>query len=382
MSFLHTFMTDLRVSRAPAAGFIVVGLYWGSFAGLVPDLKAAIGASDGTFGLTMFFAALGALAAMWLAPRVDTKLGARALQGCAIALGCAFLLPGLASGPIAFTVAILLASAGSGSLDVIMNTRVSALEAASKRSLMNLNHALFSFAYAGAAMSAGFFREAGFGPLTVFAFVLMLNILLLKAMYQDAAVLEDDVTVGPSRLSRPLIWLGGIIILIAFMSEQATEAWSALHLERGLGGSAAQGALGPAILGLTMGVGRLSGQFISAHVRETYVLQVAGVIAALGLMIAASAPSLSVAYVGFATLGLGVSVMAPMAYSAVGKRVNNQQRAVIITRISVIGYMGFFIGPPLMGGLSEAFGLPISFYTIGVILLLVSVLLAPQLRKQ
>jgi len=155
-----------------------------------------------------------------------------------------------------------------------------------------------------------------------------------------------------------------------------------LHLERGLGGSAAQGALGPAILGLTMGVGRLSGQFISTHVRETYVLQVAGVIAALGLMIAASALSLSVAYVGFAILGLGVSVMAPMAYSAVGKRVNNQQRAVIITRISVIGYIGFFIGPPLMGGLSKSFGLSISFYTIGVILLLVSVFLAPQLRKQ
>ena len=86
MSFLHTLMSDLRVSRAPAAGFIVVGLYWGSFAGLVPDLKAAIGASDGTFGLTMFFAALGALAAMWLAPRVDTKLGARAftLKGISV----------------------------------------------------------------------------------------------------------------------------------------------------------------------------------------------------------------------------------------------------------------------------------------------------------
>lgn len=357
-------MSDLRLSRAPAAGFMAIGLFWGSFAGLVPDLKAAIGASDGTFGLTMFFAALGALAAMWLAPRVDKGLGARALQGCAIATGVAFLLPGMASGPIAFTLAMLLASAGSGSLDVILNTRVSAIEADAKRSLMNLNHALFSFAYAGAALSAGAFREAGFAPLSVFAVMLAITLLMVSIMYQKPIDVEGAEASGQGNLRRQLIWLGGLIILIAFMAEQATEAWSALHLERGLGGSAGQGAMGPAILGITMGIGRLSGQFIAAHVRETTVLQIAAVIAAVGLGVAANAPSLSVAYIGFAILGLGVSVIAPMAYSAVGKRVSNQQRSVMITRISVIGYMGFFIGPPLMGGLSEVFGLQISFLVI------------------
>jgi hypothetical protein len=55
---------------------------------------------------------------------------------------------------------------------------------------------------------------------------------------------------------------------------------------------------------------------------------------------------------------------------------------LVITRISVIGYMGFFVGPPLMGGLSEAFGLATSFYTISAILLIVSAVLAPGLRKQ
>lgn len=383
MAFFTTFLGDLRHSKAPSAGFVSEGLFWGSFASLVPDLKQAIGASDGVFGLTMFFASLGAVAAMWLAPRVDAKLEARAMQGAALAMVLAFLLPGLASGPIFFTIAMVLASAGSGSLDVIMNTRLSGIEADTKRPLMNLNHALFSFAYAGSAFCTGFFREAGFQPLIVFSLVAaIVGFILIPTMFHKAVGFGEGEAAQPSVLRKPLIFFGGTIILIAFMSEQATEAWSALHLERGLGGSAAQGALGPTILGLTMGVGRLSGQFITAHVRETFVLQIAAVIAAIGLVIAASAANLNTAYLGFAILGLGVSVMAPMAYSAVGKRVSNQQRALVITRISVIGYMGFFIGPPLMGGLSELFGLSVSFFTVAAILLFVSLFLAPQLRKQ
>jgi MFS family permease len=382
MSFINNFMSDLRVSRAPAGGFVLEGLYWGSFAALVPDIKAAIGASDGEFGLTMFFAALGAVGAMWLAPRVDSKLGARAMQGAAVFMAIAFLLPGIAASVAFFTVAMLLASAGSGSLDVIMNTRVSGIEAETKRSLMNLNHALFSFAYAGAAINAGIFRQAGYSPLAVFLVVLALTLIIVPFMFHRPAPIEQENASTPLRARNGLMFFGGLIILIAFLSEQATEAWSALHLERGLGGSAAQGAMGPAILGLTMGVGRLSGQFIAAHVRETIVLQIAAVIAAAGLIIAASAPTLFVAYVGFGILGLGVSVMAPMAYSAVGKRVSNQQRSFVITRISVIGYMGFFIGPPVMGGLSEAFGLSVSFFAVSAILLCVTLFLAPALRRQ
>ncbi|MGH1575720.1 MFS transporter [Planktotalea sp.] len=382
MRFLNEFATDLRLSRAPATAFAIVGIYWGSFAGLVPDLKAAIGASDGVFGIAMLVSSIGAVAAMWLAPRVDARLGARAMQGCALFLALAFLLPGLASGAVFFSLAMLLAASGSGSIDVIINTRVSGIEAANKRSLMNLNHALFSFAYAGAAVCAGLFREAGFSPAFVFAVACAITLVLLPFMHHQPAREEDSTVVDGKTAKRALVLLGGAIILIAFLAEQATEAWSALHLERGLGASAAQGALGPAILGLTMGIGRLSGQFISAHVRETRVLQGAALIAATGIAIAGAANSLSVGYAGFTIFGLGVSVLAPMAYSAVGKRTSSQTRAVAITRISVIGYLGFFVGPPMMGLISESFGLKASFFAVAALLLVISAVLAPLMRKQ
>ena len=57
-----------------------------------------------------------------------------------------------------------------------------------------------------------------------------------------------------SSVLRSLVLIG-IVIAIAFMREQAAEGWSALHLERSLNVCAALSAMGPAILGLTMGVG-------------------------------------------------------------------------------------------------------------------------------
>jgi hypothetical protein len=75
------------------------------------------------------------------------------------------------------------------------------------------------------------------------------------------------------------VW-GGIIVLIAFETEGASEAWSALHVERTLGGGAAEGAFGPAMLGLTMAVGRFSGHLISGRVSGMKIIVAASMFAA------------------------------------------------------------------------------------------------------
>jgi fucose permease len=172
------------------------------------------------------------------------------------------------------------------------------------------------------------------------------------------------------------------VILIGFMVEQSTEGWSALYLERSLGAGAAQGALGPAILGFTMAAGRLAGQALIKRVNEVLVIGFAALLSASGTLLASFAPSLMVAYVGFAILGLGVSVLAPMAFSHVGRNVTNAQRTTAISRVSVIGYTGFFIGPPLMGFVSEGFGLSTSFALLAVLLLSITCIFAPLLAVE
>jgi len=362
-------LTATCLSRAPLFAFAAEGVFWGAFAALIPEIKTQIGATDGEFGTAMLFSAIGAVSAMWLAPKFDALLGRRAMAAAAALLAISFLFPALTSSFWLFTVLMVVAGAASGLLDVVMNARVSMIESAHNTSLMNLNHAMFSLAYAGAALATGIAREAQIAPWMVFLGIsaLVLSVVPLMIQNKTAPSPEAIQQSASHRVNHVMIW-GGMIVLISFMAESATEGWSALFIERDLGGRAAQGALGPAILGLTMGVGRLAGQFLAERLKEDIVIKYAATLAALGTLVAAIAPSPFVAYLGFGLAGLGVSVVAPMAFSLVGRRFDKNMRAYAIARVSVLGYFGFFIGPPLMGWISEVAGLRASFISIAVVL--------------
>lgn len=361
-------LTALRISRRPAAAFVIVGLFWGCFAAYVPVLKDQLGASDGLFGLLLLGSATGLVSSMWIAPRADKVLGSRSMQVGAVMLACVWLVPGEIQTPIYFAVALGFIGLASGLLDVVMNARVSELEAEHNRSLMNANHAMFSVAYAVAAVITGVAREAGMPPTPVFAGFGIVAILLVPMLNMEVAKVAPDEG-GQGKYPLWPIAICGLIVLLAFMSEATVEAWSALHVERTLGGGAAEGALGPAMLGLTMAFGRFSGQVVSERFREMQVVVIASVISAIGAVIAATAATPMMAYVGFGTLGLGVSVIGPMGLALVGKVVPPHLRTEAISRCAVIGFSGFFFAPMVMGLISENYGLRIAFGCVALMLI-------------
>jgi len=379
------FITDMRTSAVHGRAFAVMGFCVGAFAAYAPQLKAQAGLGDAEFGLALLVGASGAVGAMWLAPRVDRTLGASAMVICALMLAAGFLLPGLATSWATFAGAMFVASGAAGLLDVVMNARLSGHEARTGRSLMNLNHGLFSLAYALAALVAGLVREAGVPPLWCFVGILLVTGVLALGMRDEvvpetAEAEEGTVPAVPAVLPGLMVALAGLIVLIAFTAEQATENWSALHLERAFGANAAEGALGPAILGLTMGIGRLSGQEVVRRVAEGRLMQIAAALAAAGLSLAAFAPVQALAYAGFAILGLGVSTIGPTALAWVGKTIPARQRAAAISRMVMIGYCGFFVGPPVIGFMAEAFGLRLALAMMGGMLLCITAFLVPALR--
>ena len=363
-------LSALNSTRRPAAAFVIVGLFWGSFAALVPVLKSGLGAGDGAFGAALLGSAIGLVSAIWFAPRIDRRLGPRGLQTAAVLLGLALMMPALAGSLVAFFFIMICVGAASGLLDVSMNARVSEVEARTGRSLMNANHGMFSLAYAVAAIFTGLGREAGLPPIAILACVSAVALLIATwlRMEVDSAAPPEDGSAGdyPTKT----ILLCGLLVLVAFMSEATVEAWSALHIERTLHGGAAEGALGPAMLGITMAVGRFSGQAVSERFSETSVSVAGLLLAASGAIVAATAPSPPMAYLGFGILGLGVSVVGPMGLALVGKLVPPHVRTEAISRAAVMGFAGFFFAPTLMGLMSEFFGLRIAFGSVAVLLLL------------
>ncbi|UWQ18859.1 MFS transporter [Jannaschia sp. M317] len=364
-------LSALVVSRAPVAGFMSVGLTWGCFAAMAPVLKARIGVDDATFGLILLGTSIGLTTTLWLAPRWDRRMGPLAMPLGATILAMTALLPGPATTVWLLFAALLLMGAASGLTDVVMNTRVSELEARHGRSLMNVNHAMFSVAYAISALITGALREAGWQPQAIFA--VTTGMILLTALFQRMPVeqISEEDSRNAGRLPLSVVAICGLIVLIAFMSEATVESWSALHIERTLGGGAAEGAFGPAMLGLTMAVGRFSGQAVAAKLSEIGVIRGASGLAVVGVLIAAAAPTPLVAYVGFGLMGLGISVIGPMGLALAGRLTEPARRSAVIARVAVIGFVGFFIAPALMGLGSEAFGLRWAFASVALLLMVI-----------
>ncbi|ABN77588.1 MFS transporter [Cereibacter sphaeroides] len=372
----------LRVARPALAAFGAMGICWGAFAAALPDTKALLGVDEARLGLLMLFAPVAAMAAMLTAARLGSALGRRALPLMVLAMGAAFVLPGQSPALWAFAAAMILCGAATGALDVLMNARVTALEAERGLPLMNLCHAVYSLAYAAAAIGTGLARGAGLGPGAI------LGGAAVAAMLASLMAFERDGTIHglarPPRGSAALgaaPFIGGAMVMIAFLSENAAEAWSALHIERTLGGSATEGSLGPALLAITMGLARLAGQGLLARVAPATLLSAGALVAGLGALVAAFALSPAMAYAGFVIMGLGASVIAPTAFSMVGQAARPEARARAVARATFLGYLGYFFGPPTLGFLAAAFGLRAAFAFAALALLSVLVL-APLMARR
>jgi MFS family permease len=374
---------DLRASAKPLAGFVAIGVAWSTYFAQMPAIKANVGATDGAYGLAILIASLGALGAMWLAPVAQRALGGRAVTASILLVAAGMSWAGLSGTLLLLTIGMMMAAAGSGVTDVLVNARIAEIEAREGRSLMNLNHAIYSFAYAGAALLTGLLREAGVGRLLPFAGLAAVLVFLAWAARDRAPDLEaEGADVMAGEMPHALVILAGLVVMAAFMAEAASEGWSALHLERTLGGSPGQGALGPAMMGLTMGFGRLTGHALARLMRDTTLIFLALLVSASGLVLAGMAPGVGLALTGFALAGLGISVVAPLALALVGRRVPPRARLAAISRASVLGYGAFFVGPPLMGMVSEVFGLRASFVVIAGVLVVTAMVLVPALVRR
>lgn len=366
----------LSASRQTLPTFALMGIVWSGFHAYAPHIKSVAGADDWGFGLALFASAVGSLITMILAPRFEERLGARTMLICALALIGAFQLIGLVTSFTILIAVMVVLGAAMGLMDVVMNAQVARDEALSGRSLMGLNHGVYSLVYAIAALSAAPLRGAGYGPEIYYLLAALVSVpLIWTVRFVPLTEAETAADAGNARLPSLVLWIG-LIVLIGYASENAVESWSALHIERTLGGSPGEGPLGPAALGLTMALGRFSGQALANRFSDAKVLRAGALMAAMGAVIAALAPTPLIAYLGFAAAGLGISVQGPMALALIGRSVPAALRTRAIARGSVIGYTGFFFGPPIIGLVAEYAGLRAAFAVVALALTAIPLIIA------
>ncbi|MCB5909458.1 MFS transporter [Streptomyces pinistramenti] len=381
-------LANLRL--AITAFFAMDGFLFAGWVVRIPAIKAQTGASAGSLGLALLGVSAGAVAFMMLTGRLCRRFGSHPVtvwSGGAMALS--ITLPPLTGSATALGLVLLVFGAAYGSLNVAMNSAAVDLIGALRRPVMPSFHAAFSL---GGMVGAGLGGLIAGGLSPTVHLLLLAVIGLLVTAVAGRALLVRPAPATPEQLpadggaekprvasdrgrTRRLVLVFGLIALCTAYGEGAMADWGALHLTQDLDAGPGLAAAGYAVFALAMTAGRLTGTAVVQRIGPARALVAGGTTATAGLLLGALAPTTWAACLGFAVAGLGLANIFPIAIARAGETGGPGG----VAAASTVGYGGMLLGPPAIGFLAEAFGLPAALTTLAL-LAAVAVLIAYATR--
>ena len=191
---------------------------------------------------------------------------------------------------------------------------------------------------------------------------------------EDAAPREAPLFCRPPAR----IWVLGALAFACLLIEGACADWSAVYLRDELDSGPGVAALGFTAFSVTMTVGRLVGDRLTAAIGPDALVRGGGALAAVGFGVALSVGTPAAAVVGFACLGAGMASIVPGVFRAAGTT-PDLTPGIGLAGVTTMGYFGFVVGPPAIGGLAQLIGLPAALGLLVVLAALVASL-APATR--
>jgi len=163
-----------------------------------------------------------------------------------------------------------------------------------------------------------------------------------------------------------------VLAFCGLLAEGAIADWSAVYLRDTLRGGAPIAAAGFAAFSLCMAGGRFAGDRMVAYFGPRSVLRASSALAAIGLAVALAVGDPVAGIVGCGMVGLGISNVIPILFSAAG-RVPGVQDGTALAAVATTGYFGLLAGPPLIGLAADLAGLRVA---LGIVSALCAVITA------
>jgi MFS family permease len=353
---------------AVSISFFLHGLCFSSWAARIPAIQQKLGLSETTLGTTLFAIPVGLILSMPLTAWLVTRIGSRGLLGLALLIYGAILST---LGSVDYLTYLLLAlfvfGMASNMVNVAVNTQAVSVEALYGKSIMASFHGLWSLAgFAGASIGTFMIAEH-IAPATHFRLIFGVVILAVFSIFHFL-VRDEKRTRKPGPVfvlpDRSLMQLG----LIAFCSmtcEGAMFDWSGVYFKKAIFAQGAWVAAGYTAFMSTMAGTRFVADRFMTRYGLRRVLQFSGFLASTGLLVAVIFPSIPFAMAGFFCVGAGVSAVIPLVFGVAGKT-TRMPASTAIAAVSTIGFIGFLIGPPLIGWIAGLSNLRVSFAVIAV----------------
>ncbi|MDY7083664.1 MAG: MFS transporter [Actinomycetota bacterium] len=377
----------LRRGRiATSLAFVLFGTALGVWTSRLPAVKEKLGLSDGRLTFVLLSFAAGCILGLALLGRLSDRLGSsRLLMVAALLEGALLAGAGFAPGLTGLCVVVFCFGAAHGTLNIAMNANAVEVQRAWGRPIMSSFHAIYSIGgFAGALIGGQFARhDIGVGPtfliagLGVLVLAAWAGLWVLPSRAATAEPAAESVAAPPAGRSALVVFLG-VLVLCTLVGEGAAADWSAVYLRDNLLSTPGFAAYGYAAFAIMMTVGRVFGDRLVMALGPVMLVRAGSVVAAAGLGAALLVHRPVAGVIGFGLLGLGLSGIAPQIFSAVGSRDARRSGRDLSTVVS-IGYVGFLLGPLLIGAAATVVSLPTALW-IPVVLTLVVAAAAGALR--
>lgn len=361
---------------AVSAIFFFYGLCFASWASRIPSIQQNLGLSEAELGGVLFALPVGLFISLPFSGLFIAKAGSKIVVLISAVMYSGLLLAiGYSQSVLLLTVVLFLFGFFGNMLNISVNTQAVGVEDLYKKKLMATFHGMWSLAgFAGAAIGT-FMIGRGIHPFHHYLYICILSIVVIAVSI--FYLLKEDVNSDEKRpvFSMPdksLLNLG-IIAFCSMMCEGAMFDWSGVYFKKVVMAEKALIGLGYTAFMVTMAGTRFVADGLSHRFGLRKVLQASGVFTTVGLLVSVVFPSLISAVAGFLLVGIGVSSVVPLVYSAVGKS-KTLSPGIALAAVSTLGFLGFLIGPPVIGLIAGVSSLRVSFLLIAMMGLSVAVL--------
>jgi len=167
-----------------------------------------------------------------------------------------------------------------------------------------------------------------------------------------------------NRPDKELVQLG-VIGFCSMASEGTMFDWSGLYFKDVVRAPSSLVIMGYTSFMIMMASGRFLSDFVTSKIGRKRLMQVCGIMISTGLYAAVLFPYLISTTLAFMLVGLGVSSIVPSLYSAAGRHAKVPPGIALAT-VASVSFLGFLMGPPMIGYISQAAGLRYSFAVIGI----------------
>lgn len=359
-----------RVRWAVFFFYFMQGLCFSSWASRIPDIKTSLGLNDATWGTILLMIPLGQITGMMFSGFVVSKLGSKRILRFTVAGYCISLIAiGSAESEFTLLTSLVIFGFFGNFCNISINTQGVTIESMYNKPIMASFHGGWSLAGLVGGAVGLIMTSSRIAPSFHFTLVALVVIVstAVNIKYLQPDIRPDERTGEAKTRKKPesfLFWLG-TVAFCGMAAEGAMADWSGLYLKDIVKMPHHLAPLGLTVYMVTMATGRFFVDRFTQQWGRKRVLQGGGTLIFLGLSLAVICPHPILTLVAFMITGMGTASIVPTVYSVAGQR-TRIPASIALTLVSSISFLGFLLGPPVIGYISEATSLRYSYSLIGL----------------